>query len=151
MGSMNRRQFLKLSAGLSAVLLPTGCRALLERIGPSKPTPSAIPSPLGSPLPRAMVQSEAPSPLTPAAVSPVSTPTLAPYKRLKHPAGGSKLGFHAVFGSRAGLDECLWWCALSGQPVAVIKCVDDFEAAFKARRYSDKTLTVGRVNAAWLT
>jgi hypothetical protein len=33
--------------------------------------------------------------------------------------------------------------------VALIKCVDDFEAAFKAKKVSDKTVTVGRVNAAF--
>ncbi len=142
MGSISRRQFLKWGAGLSAVLLPTGCRAVLERISPLNPTPS--------PLTQATPQSDVRSSLD-TAVSPVPTPTLAPYQKLKHPAGGSKLGFHVVFGSRAGLDECLWWCAQSGQPVAVIKCVDDFEAAFKAKHYSDKTFTVGRVNAVQLS
>jgi hypothetical protein len=33
--------------------------------------------------------------------------------------------------------------------VALVKCVDDFEAAFKAKRVSDTTLTVGRVNAVF--
>ena len=35
--------------------------------------------------------------------------------------------------------------------MAVVKCVDDFEAAFKAKQVSDKTFTVGRVNSVGLS
>jgi hypothetical protein len=66
-------------------------------------------------------------------------------------ASGSKLGLHVVFGPRDGLDDFLAQCAQASQPVAVVKCVDDFEAAFNAKRYSAKTFTVGRVNSVRLT
>jgi hypothetical protein len=68
---------------------------------------------------------------------------------LTPPAGGSKLGLHVVFGPRDGLDEFLARCGGAGQPVALVKCVDDFEAAFKAKRVNKETVTVGRVNAAF--
>jgi hypothetical protein len=77
--------------------------------------------------------------------------TVPPDIRLTPPSGGSKIGLHVVFGPRDGLDEFLERCAQAGRPVALIKCVDDFEAAFKAKRVSDKTLTVGRVNAVFPT
>jgi hypothetical protein len=73
--------------------------------------------------------------------------TIPPDTILHPPSGGSKLGLHVVFGPRDGLDEFLEKCARAGQPVALVKCVDDFEAAFKAKRISNQTLTVGRVNA----
>jgi len=41
-------------------------------------------------------------------------------------------------------------CAQADKPVAVVKCVDDFEAAFMAKKASDKTFTVGRVNSVGL-
>jgi hypothetical protein len=82
---------------------------------------------------------------------PSPTATLAPHLKLKAPSGGSKLGLHVVGGPHDGLDLFLLRCAVADHPVAVIKCVDDFEAAFKAKRLSNKTLTVGRVNAAWLS
>jgi hypothetical protein len=65
------------------------------------------------------------------------------------PSGGSKIGLHVVQGPRIGLDDFLERCAGAGHPVALVKCVDDFEAAFKAKKVSEKTLTVGRVNAAF--
>ncbi len=162
---ITRRQFLKLGAGLGAAIALPGCRMLLDRIGQLRPTSTAalIPTPaptatlvptpapttatFDSPLPTATIITprESPSPIeAPQAAVARSRPTWIA------PEGGSKLGFHVVFGPRAGLDECLWWCALSGHPVPVIKCVDDFEAAFKAKRYSDQTLTVGRVNGVGL-
>ncbi|CAG0930454.1 hypothetical protein TFLX_01755 [Thermoflexales bacterium] len=155
---ITRRQFLKWGAGLSALLLPAGCRMWLERIGQGGPTPTSTqlptltpPSATSDSLPptaEVITQRELPGP----PVSPIETPQAAARSRPTWiaPAGGSKIGFHVVFGSRAGLDECLWWCALSGHPVPVIKCVDDFEAAFKAKSYSDQTLTVGRVNGVGL-
>jgi hypothetical protein len=75
--------------------------------------------------------------------------TVPPDIVLTPPSGGSKIGLHVVFGPRDGLDEFLVRCAGAGQPVAVVKCVDDFEAAFKAKKVNEKTLTVGRVNAAF--
>jgi hypothetical protein len=88
---------------------------------------------------------------TPQTAEPVanSAVTVPPDIILTPPSGGSKLGLHVVFGPRDGLDEFLGRCAGAGQPVAVVKCVDDFEAAFKAKRISDKTLTMGRVNAVF--
>jgi len=80
-----------------------------------------------------------------------STIVIPPDVTLTPPSGGSKIGLHVVFGPRDGLDEFLVKCAQAGHPVALIKCVDDFEAAFKAKRVSDKTLTVGRVNVVFPT
>src|SRR5512138_2637713 len=141
---LTRRQFLKWGAGLSALLLPAGCRTLLERIGPLGPTPTSthlptLPPPtatFASPLPTATLiaprepLSPLASPTSPASPSETPQTTVTRSRRTwTAPAGGSKIGFHVVFGPRLGLDECLWWCALSGRPVPVIKCVDDFEAA----------------------
>jgi hypothetical protein len=164
---ITRRQFLKLAAGLGAAIALPGCRTLLDRISHVRPTITAAPTPtpsstvaptpFASPSPTATIVTLR-EPLSPLATptspaNPIETPQPAAARSRPAwiaPAGGSKLGFHAVFGPRAGLDECLWWCALSGHPVPVIKCVDDFEAAFKAKRYSDQTLTVGRVNGVGL-
>jgi hypothetical protein len=101
------------------------------------PTPPA--SPVQSPL------------ATPQSVEPAAktAATLPPDIILRPPSGGSKIGLHVVFGPRDGLDEFLERCAQAERPVALVKCVDDFEAAFKAKRVSDKTVTVGRVNAAF--
>ena len=139
MKSIDRRHFLALGAALFA---GAGCQSLLNKLNPPEPTPSPRSSPLATPSLKAAQAAISPI----ATVAPTPTPTLAPYERWPRPAGGSKLGFHVVFGPRAGLDECLWWCAQTDHPLAVIKCVDDFEAAFKAKRYSERTLTVGRVN-----
>ncbi len=147
MGSLNRRQFLKLSAGLGVALSLPGCRALLDQISQLGPTPA--------PTPTTAIQST-PTLVTPsstAATSSLPTPTPQPSQviRLKPPAGGSKLGLHVVFGPRDGLDQFLAQCAKADHPVAVVKCVDDFEAAFKAKQASARTFTVGRVNAVQLT
>jgi hypothetical protein len=156
--SLTRRKFLKLSSAIGAALvLPSGCRSLLDQIGSLTATTAATPtatlgaSPL--PTPRAAATAIA-SPIEPPpipTVTPSPTATLAPHLKLKAPSGGSKLGLHVVGGPRDGLDLFLLRCAVADHPVAVIKCVDDFEAAFKAKALSDKTLTVGRVNAAWLS
>ena len=74
---------------------------------------------------------------------------VVPEIRVIPPSGGSKIGLHVVQGPRDGLDDFLGRCARAGRPVALVKCVDDFEAAFKAKKVSEKTLTVGRVNAAF--
>ncbi len=143
MTMITRRQLLKLGAGVSAALLmPRGCRSLLDRLSPLEPTPTTTTelSPLAPPA----VTSDELSPL-----APPPTATATPRVTLKPPSSGSKLGLHVVFGPRDGLDEFLARCAQSGQPVALIKCVDDFEAAFKAKQYSDRTLTIGRVNAVF--
>ncbi len=132
MPSITRRQFLKLgaSAGAAILLLPDGCRSLLDQLSPLQPTPAPVPT--GTPLP-----------------SPLATP--APYTLLTAPIGGSKFGLHVVFGPRDGLDQFLSRCAQADRPVAVVKCVDDFEAAFKAKHYSARTYTVGRVNSVGLS
>ena len=157
---ITRRKFLKISTAIGATLvLPSGCRSLLDQLGTLKPTPTASTgiSPLPTPrAPATGIPSLGESPLAPTAapiptVTPNPTATPAPHLKLKAPSGGSKIGLHVVGGPRDGLDEFLLRCVLADHPVAVIKCVDDFEAAFKAKRLSDKTLTVGRVNAAWLS
>ena len=92
------------------------------------------------------------SPLaTPPNVEPTIAPTATPLPDiiLKPPKGGSKIGLHVVFGPRAGVDDFLARCNQAGHPVALVKCVDDFEVAFKAKHVSGKTLTVGRVNATF--
>ena len=151
---------------MGAAISLSGCRTLLDRIGQlgqtstpaSAPTPTSIPTLASQPT---TAPSVLPAPPTSAPVqSPLATPQGAePAARaaakvppdiiLTPPSGGSKLGLHVVFGPRDGLDEFLVRCAGAGQPVALIKCVDDFEAAFKAKRISDTTLTVGRVNAVF--
>ncbi len=151
---LTRRKFLKLSTALGAALvLPSGCRSLLDQISSLQPTPTATIATSSMPTPHTPSTS-IPSPIEPpliptATLSPTATP--APHLKLKAPSGGSKLGLHVVGGPRDGLDVFLLRCAVADHPVAVIKCVDDFEAAFKAKALSDKTLTVGRVNAAWLS
>lgn len=167
MRMMTRRQLLKLGAGVGVALLtPQGCRSLLDGLSSLAPTPTATAKPArtgtvkprptatvkptrtatAKPRPKATVK---PSPTSTATPRPTATPV--PRVELKPPSGGSKLGLHVVFGPREGLDQFLARCAQAGHPVAVVKCVDDFEAAFKAKHYSDKTLTVGRVNAVGLS
>jgi hypothetical protein len=138
---LTRRQFLNLSTGLGAAISLAGCRTLLDRIGQLGPTSTPTPAtldPAQSPL-------ATPQRVEPAAQAAATPPDII----LTPPSGGSKLGLHVVFGPRDGLDEFLERCAGAGRPVAVVKCVDDFEAAFKAKKVSEKTLTVGRVNAAF--
>ena len=177
MRNLTRRQFLKLGGGLGAVLSLAGCRTLLDRIaqlGPTAtptPTPPPTAAPTMTPSPTtapSVLPTPPPSPLQSPLATPRSTEPSAnmdsaagrgpaaktaanvpPDIVLTPPSGGSKIGLHVVFGSRIGLDEFLARCAGAGQPVALIKCVDDFEAAFKAKKISDKTVTVGRVNAAF--
>jgi hypothetical protein len=100
---------------------------------PTSPVPTAVQSPLAT-LQSAM---------------PAAQSTVVPEIRVIPPDGGSKIGLHVVQGSRNGLDNFLERCATAGHPVALVKCVDDFEAAFKAKKVSKKTVTVGRVNAAF--
>jgi hypothetical protein len=145
MPMITRRRFLKLSAGLGAAALLSGCRTLLDRIGQLAPTtvPSLLPTPTSNP---AQSPPATPQRAQPAAAQATTAP---PDIILTPPSGGSKLGLHVVFGPRDGLDEFLERCAGAGRPVALVKCVDDFEAAFKAKKISEKTVTVGRVNAAF--
>jgi hypothetical protein len=168
MHRMTRRQVLQLGAGVGAVLiLPEGCRSLLAQLDQLASTltptpPGEIDLPTASPTatveanpldPRPPVGAQASpleSPLAPTP-EPAPTATSIPQRKLEPPGGGSKLGLHVTFGPRAGLDEFLARCAQSGHPVALVKCVDDFEAAFKAKQSSDKTYTVGRVNAVGLS
>ena len=168
MGSINRRQFLILSAGLGAAISLPACRALLDRISSlgatsaSTVTPTPAPASTLTPtvatpsttVPRVLPTLPAPtaasSPLAiPQSVKPAAQPLIAPDIVIKPPSGGSKIGLHVVGGPRDGLDYFLERCAGAGRPVALVKCVGDFEVAFKAKRISDKTLTVGRVNAVF--
>ena len=150
MKKLTRRQFLKLGTGVGAVISLAGCQTLLNRIGQLGPT--STPAPASTPT---MAPSLLATP-TPAQ-SPLATPPsaavakVAPDVILTPPSSGSKIGLHVVFGPHDGLDDFLTRCAGSGHPVAVVKCVDDFEAAFKAKKISKQTLTVGRVNAAFPT
>lgn len=177
MSNFSRRQFLKLGAAFSTALLaPSGCQSLLERLLPSTPpatlipptTPTALPptstAPTtgapATPMPTSVSAIATPTEVTAAPLSPVATPaadgasagvsaaTVPP--RLVAPPGGSKLGLHSVFGPRQNLDVFLARCAQADTPVVVVKCVDDFEPAFKAKALSQKTLTVGRVNGVAL-
>ena len=142
---ITRRKFLKIGTALGATLvIPSGCRALLEQISSLEPTPTATTgtSPLQTPLAPAAADPSLGEPPTIPPATPNPTATPAPHLKLKAPSGGSKIGLHVVGGLHEGLDEFLLRCALAEHPVALVKCVDDFEAAFKAKRYSDKTLTV---------
>lgn len=58
----------------------------------------------------------------------------------------SKIGCHVVQGPRNGFGEFLSRIRNAGQTLAVVKCVDDFGAAYEAKQYNPLTLTVGRVN-----
>ncbi len=60
----------------------------------------------------------------------------------------SKVGFHKIIGPSNGYGDALKRCALAGQPVRVIKCVDDFSGATEAKQESQDTITVGRLNKA---
>lgn len=154
MGSIDRRQFLKLSAGLGAAISLSGCSTLLARLDQLRLTPTPSPTAVIQPLPTAsatQLPAVAMRTFPTATSQPTATPHSSRLASLKRPAGGSKVGLHVTFGPRDGLDEFLAQCAQAGQPVAVVKCVDDFEAAFKAKHYSAKTFTVGRVNSVGLT
>ena len=147
---VTRRQILKL--GASALAL-AGCRTLIDPLAALSSTTTPAISPLVPTLPveatsaRSAVQrpTVAPSPIE--ELRPAATP-LAP--RWIAPQAGSKLGLHVTFGPRDGLDDFLARCAEADKPVAVVKCVDDFEASFKAKQYSERTLTVVRVNGVGL-
>jgi hypothetical protein len=60
----------------------------------------------------------------------------------------NKIGVHIVIGGRNGFTPFLRSCRDAGKPVAVLKCVDDFGAAWEAKVQGDspQSLTVGRVN-----
>ncbi len=150
MGSIKRRQFLKLSAGLGAVISLSACKSLLDHIGQIGPSLASTPTPASSGLPTPPSPAAIQSPLaTPQAQMPAAQPVVVSEIRVIPPKSGSKIGLHVVQGPRNGLDDFLGRCASAGHPVALVKCVDDFEAAFKAKKASKKTVTVGRVNAAF--
>ncbi len=58
----------------------------------------------------------------------------------------NKIGVHVVIGSRNGYGDFLQRCADASKPVALVKCVDDYGAAFEAKQRSPQTLTMGRKN-----
>ena len=76
--------------------------------------------------------------------APVDPPTLP--LTSTPPRVVSKVGVHVVSGSRTGFGTFVQNCAAAGHPVAVVKCVDDFGAAYDAKHASALTLTVGRIN-----
>jgi hypothetical protein len=149
---ITRRQALKLGAGASAALLASGCRTLIDQLNVHVPTPAPTSTAPTSPLmPAATARAAIGQSVVPP--SPIETPRASAHvvrPQWIAPAGGSKLGLHVTFGPRDGLDSFLARCAQADRPVAVVKCVDDFEAAFMAKKYSDRTLTVGRVNGVGL-
>lgn len=58
----------------------------------------------------------------------------------------NRIGVHVVVGPRNGFADFLQRCADAGKPVALVKCVDDYGAAYEARQRSPQTLTMGRKN-----
>jgi len=58
----------------------------------------------------------------------------------------SKIGVHVVIGPRNGFGDFLSRIRAANQALAVVKCVDDFGAAYEAKQYNSLTLTVGRIN-----
>jgi hypothetical protein len=69
------------------------------------------------------------------------TITVEPY------SPSNKIGVHVVIGPRNGYGPFIQNCAAAGKPVALVKCVDDFGAAYEAKIYSPQTLTIGRKNS----
>ncbi len=58
----------------------------------------------------------------------------------------SKIGVHSIIGPRNGFGDFLQRIAGAGQSLAVVKCVDDFGAAFEAKKIVPNVFTVGRIN-----
>jgi hypothetical protein len=58
----------------------------------------------------------------------------------------SKLGVHVVIGPRTGYGDFLRRCARSGQPVSLVKAVDEGSALVEAKGYSSKTVTIFRTH-----
>lgn len=60
----------------------------------------------------------------------------------------NKIGVHVVIGSRNGFGPFLADCHAAGKPVAIIKCVDDYGAAYEAKVQgkSPNSVTIGRQN-----
>ncbi|GAB4452864.1 MAG: hypothetical protein Kow00120_22900 [Anaerolineae bacterium] len=59
----------------------------------------------------------------------------------------SKLGVHIVIGPRTGFGDFLRRCAQAGQPVPLVKAVDDSGALAEAKGYSDRTVTIFRARS----
>ena len=58
----------------------------------------------------------------------------------------SKLGVHVVIGPRTRYGPFLQRIAAAGQTLALVKCVDDFGAAYEAKQVMPRVLTIGRIN-----
>lgn len=58
----------------------------------------------------------------------------------------NKIGVHVVIGPRNGYGPFIQNCANAGKPVALVKCVDDYGAAYESKIYSPQTVTIGRQN-----
>jgi hypothetical protein len=77
-------------------------------------------------------------------------PGIGPDKKDSADSSGpvSKVGVHVVIGPRNGFGSFVTQCTAAGRPLAVVKGVDDFGAAYDAKLRSSQTLTIGHVNAA---
>lgn len=58
----------------------------------------------------------------------------------------NKIGVHVVIGARNGYGSFIQNCATAGRPVALVKCVDDYGAAWESKMFSPQTVTIGRQN-----
>jgi hypothetical protein len=75
-----------------------------------------------------------------AELSATATITVSPYENR------NKIGVHVVIGARNGYGPFIQNCAAAGKPVALVKCVDDYGAAWESKQHSPQTVTIGRQN-----
>ena len=61
--------------------------------------------------------------------------------------GHSKVGLHCVIGSAIGYGAFIDETVACDRPVALVKCVDDFGAAYEAKQHSTATIAIGRMNS----
>ncbi len=111
-------------------------RRFLQLIGLSMATQMCLPAthPIDHAT-NAWVPSPEPTPLS----MPEQPLTLVP------PRIVSRVGVHVIPGPRTGFGTFVQQCAAAGRPVAVVKCVGDFGAAYDAKNASLLTLTIGRI------
>jgi len=60
--------------------------------------------------------------------------------------GHSKVGVHTVIGSAIGYGAFIDETVACSRPVAIVKSVDDYGAAYEAKQHSTATITIGRQN-----
>jgi len=61
----------------------------------------------------------------------------------------SKLGCHVVQGPRNGFGDFLSRIRGANQLLTLVKCVDDFGAAYEAKQHNSITITIGRLNGIY--